>query len=517
MIAAAMVFFVATGFSDHTLWRADSFAQENPPGSPAEDNLETRGENGERIRCREIPEARGGTLIGYIVPCITYTIEHTTAEFSREMIAWLMPTVWAFITFVITMFGVKVLQGEGEVHKQGFLLLLKLTLVIMILELIPTVAVPQLYGVMTETQQIVSNMIGGSNTELHCDIDKYGDENTVVVWKQLDCVLGKLYGFTMGTDGKPSMLLAASVFGMLGGFFFGGTFGVALFVALVGVLWTMFSLVLRTVLAFLSSYLYASLMLLIAPIFLPLVLLKVTDTYFNKWWSSILACILLPVIITSYVMFAMMVYDKILLKPGSDLEVLFQYDQVKDGQRNAKQLCSKPVTGNPQGRSDISGIAQTILYNNPFLKNIPIPGLSAGNDRCASMMFPELDVTKMAGGKYETAKDGFTEMFKQAVKILVLTMLVNVGFQNVMAYAKMFIGSYAVGGSLSAVTAQEKKMEAALQSAEAGAIAGFENKSRSEFISRIPAALQTAALGNREAGGQADGFFGALGVSRKSE
>jgi type IV secretory pathway VirB6-like protein len=518
MLAAALVFFLVSPLQDHVLWSGKSYA-ENPAGSPPNDTLETTDESGARTRCRDIPEAKGGTLIGYVVPCIIYSIEHTSINFSKKMIEWLMPMVWAFITFVVTMFGLKVLQGEGEVHKQGFLLLLKISLVVSVLQMIPTVAIPQLYGIMKETQQVVATTIGDANTEIHCDVDRYGDENTMPVWKQLDCVMGKLYGFTMGTDGHPSMLLAASVFGLLGGFFFGGTFGVALFVALIGVLWSMFALILRTAFTFLNAYLYATLMLLVAPLFLPLTLLKVSSSYFDRWWSSILACILLPLIVTAYVMFAMMAYDKLLFGPDAEINKLFEYSNVQEAQRLPRQACDRSVAGNAAQRSQISGIAESLLYQNPFMQNFATPTQRAANNLCAGLNLPVLQIQDIHSTDYQNEKQWFTEMFMHAIKLLVMTLLVSVGFKNVVSYAKMMIGSYSAGGMMDATSKQEQQFARGIEEAQKGLREGFldaqgNTTSGAQFMERIPGAIGRSLIGSGDPNNPG-GFLG--GISRSSE
>lgn len=515
MFAAALTFFLISPLNEHVLWSGESYAQERQ-GTPPNDTLETVDENGQRIGCRAIPEAAGGKLIGYIVPCIIYSIEHTSIHFSREMIEWLMPTVWAFITFVIVMFGIKVLQGEGEVYKQGILLLLKIGLVVGVMEMIPTVAIPQLYQVMKETQEVVSQTIQDANNDIHCDVDRYGDENTLPIWKQLDCVMGKLYGFTVGANGSPNMLLAASVIGLLGGFFFGGTFGVALFVALIGVLWSMFALVLKTAAAFLNAYLYATLMLLVAPIFMPLVLLKVSSTYFDRWWSSILACILLPLIITAYVMVAMLIYDKLLFGPDAKINVLFEYENVRAAQRLPQQACDRQVAANATTRSQVSGIAESVLYRNPFLQNFSTPTLRAANNLCAGLSLPVLQIqdirTPEQEQQFQNERQWFTDMFMNAIELLVMTLLVSLGFSNVQNYAKMMVGSYSAGSLLEATSPQEARFAQGLDAAKEGLRAGFGNAYGPEFIQRLPTALQTSLLGDQARG--IPGFIG--GISRVS-
>ena len=505
ILAAALVLWLVAPMHQEGPWRMQSFA-ENPPGTPPNDTLKTFNDSGGKVACRDIPEAKGGVLIGYLVPCIIYTIQNVTVRITSEMIAWLMPTVWAFITFALVMFGVKVVQGEGEVHKQGFLLLLKIGLVVGVLQAIPTVMVPQFYGVMRESVEVTSRAILDAHSQIHCEIDKYGDGQTLVLWKQLDCVMGKLYGYATGSNGQPSMFLAASALGLMGGFLFGGTFGVTLFLMLIGVLWTMFTMVIRTAFHFLNAYLYAALMFIITPLFLPLTLLRITSSYFDRWWGSILACVLLPLTITAYVMIAMMVYDKILFGPNAEINKLFDYEGIKAAQRLPKKPCAMTTAGNPTTRSEAFGIPEQVLNNLPMLKQFSAPMTSAANDVCGLVELPNLQIIDTKYGNCTTTKECFSNLFKHALKLLVVAMLINIGFQRVLEFIRIIIGSSAVANMLDATSPAEKKIEQAMEQGRRDLIAGFKKKDGSEayagdFISNIPQAMRRGlGVGNDENG-----------------
>jgi type IV secretory pathway VirB6-like protein len=431
-------------------------------GSPANRNWTTLDANGKVITCSGLPEVKGGVILGYIVPCITKTIENTTIRFSTKMIEWLRPTLYAFITLVIVLFGVRVLQGGGQVHSEAILLLLKIGLVIAVLDLIPGYFVPQLYNVMNETQEVVAGTIGPDSSSIKCDMSHYQGGETLLVWAQMDCLVGKLYGITIGdgqTPGgkdRPNMLLAASIFGLMGGFFFGGTFGAILFLTLLGVLWTMFMIVIRTASGFLNAYLYASMMMIIAPLFLPLILLRQTATYFEPWWKGILASILMPMIITAYAMFAMILYDKMLFADDSLLQNLFNNKLVEKIQGMPKPVCSKATAGNNTNRADWGGIADisTLYKNNPFMRGAS-DLLMGSNDLCMGMQRPSLEMQNLLKDNKtlgttddETPKAIFTKMFYDAVKLLVLSILISLGYTNMQTLARLLIGSGATASLL---------------------------------------------------------------------
>jgi type IV secretory pathway VirB6-like protein len=470
-------------------------------GTPSSGKLQTVNQEGERIECAQLAEAKG-VILGRIVPCVSKTIEGATIRFTIAMIALFKPIMMSFFVLVITFYGVRLLQGGGQMHVEGILLVMKMTLVIMVLNMMPGTFIPAMYDVMTETQEVVANAVNPETSSLKCDVANYRANGTPQVWAHMDCLLGKLYGFTTGSETgpngekKPNMLLASSIFGLLGGFFFGGTFGATLFLACVGVLWTMFMLVLRTASTFLNAYLYGAVSFIISPIFLPLILLNATRTYFEPWWKGILASILMPLVITSYSMFALLLYDKMMFSDDALINQLFNNKLVQQMQGENKPICDVQQTGNPDARSNASGIQQSVLYSNPFFKNFINPMLSAANNRCGGFSKTTLNesaLADVAGNKIDgkSPKDVFTKLFYDAVKLFVLAVLINSGFTNIQNLSLRIIGSGAVASTMQPQGEAERKMMSVKAEARSSFVNAFRNDDGSvvkdgDFLARIP-------------------------------
>ncbi len=486
MLAAALVFLLV-GASHHSAVAQQS---DQPQGSPANANLETVDASGNRYRCDSIPEAKGGVLLGKMIPCLVKTIETGAVKFSREFIDWMKPIFYAFLTFVIVMFGLKVLQGEGQLQAQGIVLLLKIGMVLALFELIPNAILPDLYSIMAETQTVVMQTIGPDSINIQCDIDRYGDENTPMIWVQLDCLLGKLYGFTTGTpdaDGnaRPNMLLASSAIGMASGFFFGGTFGVAVFFLLIGMLWSMFSLVLKVVTAFINAYLIIALYMIIAPLFLPLMFLRVTTQYFERWTSAIMAAVLMPIIICAYVVLALQLYDRVLFAPDALMNKLFQYDFVKDVQMAPTKACeSTELAGKLDWRAKASdGTENQIYQQNPYMINQVISYLSGSQGLCSALNRTNIEMTK----------DQYLQLFKDAVMIFMVSWLIDAGFTALTGAIRPMLGSGAVAMTLDMRSREEERFQTALAQARNDFSRSFQEEdgssvSGTKFLTRIPIA-----------------------------
>ena len=480
MLFAALAFFFASPVQNHVALHAQEMGySEDTSGSPASEGLQATDGRGGTMKCADMPEAKGGVLLGRIVPCLIRTISNTTQSFSATIIQALMPLFYSFLVFVVTMFGVKVLQGGRDLHQQGILLLLKITLVLMILDQIPYTFVPAAYGIMQESQSIVASAIGPGSSSMHCQVSNFGDGATQLIWAQMDCVLGKLYGFATGKStnadgagggGGRNMFLAASVLGMAGGFFFSGTFGITIFLACIGVLISVFMMVMRTAIAFVNGYLVVCVLLIIAPLLLPLVFLKVTASYFEKWWKAILAAMLLPVLVTAYAMFALLLYDKMLFAPDALVNKLFDYSLVKDAQVPPQNMCGRATTGNLDftKASSLLGDLKRKMKD-PMTHDTTQPQLSGTNNPCSALTRHVISMDEIAGKLKSSgnssagAMDFIKHVFNDCVKLVILAVVITRGMQTVMGLLPLMTGSQAVSSLMNASSPQEVALQKRFQ------------------------------------------------------
>jgi type IV secretory pathway VirB6-like protein len=521
LVLAAAFYLTAPLFPYPTvLAQTPPVSGENIAATPAVNNPQTQV-NGKSKRCVNYPEAKGGVLLGIIVPCVLHTVEDSANDLSRKIISWLMPTVYSFIVLAVSLFGVKVTMGERNIQSQAILLLLKIGFVLAVLQMIPNdtttnPATPGLidtvYDVMNEgvsmttTALSVGQASAGNPSGIHCEIDQYGDANTPLIWKQMDCVLGKLYGFATGKNVGPgntkpvNMLLASSVVGLLSGFLFGGTFGVAVFLALVGVLWSVLHLILRVTMAYLNGYLVICVVVLLAPLFLPLVLLKITTDFFERWWKAILASILLPVIISAYSMFALLAYDQLLFAPDSKLQKLFDQDAIKSAQQLPKKLCDMHVTNDPSFQQEVGVSMDDLIKGNPLMQQFGTL-LSGSNDPCGAINAPNFDVTQIKDGTndFKDKQNALFLIFKDALKLFVMAFLIEAGLDAIEGAVNSFTGSRVAFAAMNARSQTEQKLIGNFQGARKAAEDAFSvegspgGASGAEFIKRLPGAALSSS------------------------
>lgn len=506
---------------------AQAAPSQPPSGSPSTADLQTTDPNGNPVSCEAIPEVRGGKLLGKIVPCMIHTIENSTVKFAAEMVDTLRPLLYVFLLLVVTLFGVRMLSQEPQIHKQGFLLLVKIAIIAIVLNDLGNIQaydgsggggkiIPTVYAVMSESQKIVAGAI--DTTNLTCNVDDFAGPNTPRIWAMMDCVMGKLWGFTTGTDpntGQPTtnMLLVSSFFGLMTGFFFSGAWGVTIFLGMVGTLFTIFMMVVRTAIAFITSYLTICLLLILSPLLLPLGFLKVTTSYFDSTWRIILAALLTPVIITAYSMFSLILYDKVLFSPTAPIQTIFDYDNIKEALQPPRPACSHPVTNNPYalrfGTNTPSDADLTQRFVSPFLRNTVVPTLSGANDPCGPLTITPLDADKINGlipakGPNADAdrRDAMRRILEQLLGLFIIAYLIHEGLMSLPTLIYQIVGKRSASASVEAVIGDGTKIQERSKEVYQNAINAFSGrnedgslrqKSGAEFLRDLPSDITRAS------------------------
>lgn len=471
------LFFMGAGAS--VAWAQ---AQGAPQGTPSESNLMTADGSGGKTDCRNLPEAQGGKLLGVIVPCVTHTMMTAAQNFSAKMIATLDPLVYIFMTLVVVLFGVKTVSGgvqHGGVNRlkgEAFVLVFKVGMVILLLQIIPSTLVPATYSVMAEGQSVVANAITGSASSEGCATSSAPGVGAAPVWAHMDCILGKMYGFTTGSGGRPNMLLYSSAFGFLSGFLFGGSFGVSVFLMLIGALWSLFMLVIRIAVAFTSSYLYICVLYILSPLFVPLMLLKQTQQHFDKWYRGILGSMLVPLLVSAYAMMALTLYDKVLFEPDSLFQQLFSPEFAEKVKAAPRQALDFSQAGNTQWREQVTGQPGQRLYGLGMNQNPLAPIMSGTNNPLASVNIPTLE---------NISKEQFANWFKTAFKLLVTAMVISGGLSTLMKALGRIVGSLSSAAAVTTPSDVDRAIEGRLKVAEQGLRSAVGNKSGSEFVSGL--------------------------------
>jgi type IV secretory pathway VirB6-like protein len=482
-------------------------------------------------RCADITQT-SGALMGLVIPCVTHSVEQATIRLTDGFAGIIRPVFYAFLVLVVTFFGVKVLQGEGQISREAFLLLLKIGIVITFINNFSSLT-PAIYDAMEEGQAIVasavlpetlyqnSTNVGGiginitvtqeNSNAIHCDFQDFQPQGASgVLWAQMDCLLGEVFGFAFGTGDRHNMVLGASILGMISGVLFGGTFGVGVFFAMVGFLFSIMLLVLRVGFAFLNAYIIAGIYIIISPLFIPLTLLKATASYFDRWWRGLAAAMLMPVLVTGYAIFAMLVYDKMLLAPDSLLNNLLDHQIFESASRGSKCYSPFGEQTNNQIAANTGVSREQMAMSSTFFGGVSQIFVGASQSVCV----PNLDMEEytppdMSEGQF------MSEIFFEMAKLLILAVIMQSGLKSVMGMISMVTGKASVGAALNPQQGREASLAAsgkAFQQGVSGAMKaplsdaekdqgftqedlGTRGASGGLFIARFPGAIASGAAG----------------------
>jgi hypothetical protein len=382
------------------------------------------------------------------------------------------------LILVVTLFGVRLLQQEPNITKQGFLLLVKIAIVATLLADLGNVRsmdfrnggsqgiiIPAVYDIMSESQEIIAGSINSAS--FSCDVANFAGPSTPRVWAMMDCVVGKIFGFKKSEVADengvkvPGMLLATSMIGGLAGFLFGGTWSIVIFFGMLGVVASIFMLVVRTAFAFINGYLIASVVIIISPLILPLVFMNVTRTYFDGLYKNFMAAFIMPVIVCAYAMFALIIYDKMLFAPDAMVQKIFKYDEVKDAMQDPKMVCDKQVTGDPRSvrqddPADDSAFNKMLKNNAGFMKNLAVPGLTGANNLCSTFRVPNLNINDMKDPEFKKGKETYEKLFSELMGLFILGYLLHAGLGKVQDLVGFIAGARSTNSGTGQLPGEER-------------------------------------------------------------
>lgn len=250
-----------------------------------------------------------------VVHCIQDSIIWGTVQYFNDVYGYLKNTIYAFFTLVVVLFGVGVLtQSVENVGRDSFMLIVKLAVVIGLLEnmgWLYTSIVDMTEGLLSLVVQFGMSGYGFIQCPFNSPIE-YAD-----VWFRVDCMLDSLIG--IGGKG-PGLEVGTGPAGLSRGllhFFMSSAPGSALGLVLLAmgfyVIFTLGMSILRAAQTYILGFLGISFMMAVAPLFIPLLVMKETKTYFDKWAKIILAFILQPVILFAFINMCLIALDVVMV------------------------------------------------------------------------------------------------------------------------------------------------------------------------------------------------------------
>ncbi|AZU37284.1 conjugal transfer protein TraH [Wolbachia endosymbiont of Bemisia tabaci] len=261
---------------------------------------------------------------------------HAKGSFLSVAQKRLKNTVTAILILALILFSIKVMSGGVRSPQEMYMLIIKFALVIYFTT---GSTMSHYYGELTKLSNGLSEIVIKASSESKdiCnyeegkdyEYDRAGQKvsySYLAPWDRLDCrILFYLgapldgIGGKIGTGGvatlavllgaAPVLLVAGSVIGII---FAGGQILVALVCIFMAIL--MMMVILWMCYVFILSLVALSVIIILSPLFIPMVLFQHTKGYFDGWLKELITYSLYPVILFAFLSFMFIACDKIYFK-----------------------------------------------------------------------------------------------------------------------------------------------------------------------------------------------------------
>lgn len=238
----------------------------------------------------------GQGLMNRIVPCISNTIIAATENFLVPFSAVLASTISALCLLAIVVFGAKAALGnQRQLKSETIILGIKLGLVIMFTS--------NFGGLFPHLMSIIDSMIIMVSGALVYEIDLRCPFE-LSIWMRIDCTLDQLIGGIL-----PGSLISSGMIGFLFASLFSPTIGVTVFFLGMGFLVIIVLALAKATYVFLSAYIGIAMMVVVSPLFIPLILFRVTKAYFEKWLRLLIGLMVQPIFLFAYITMLLIAFD----------------------------------------------------------------------------------------------------------------------------------------------------------------------------------------------------------------
>ncbi len=277
-----------------------------------------------------------------VVYCVKLAVFTTTQTFLAQTSAAMIPIVSAVMALSITLLGVRIVTGERDPQKMVFAMLLKFGIVWLFVDNLGQLAFDggltgPIFRTMEQLQAAIIPTMYQSGT---CQLGNSGlsgsylDPVTFEPWEYIDCILDYVFGFGVQAS------IASSIFGFIGSAFFSGTMGMMVFTLGISLVLSLAFFAFRAVYIVLLCYIYVGFLIVLSPLFIPLLMFKVTEDAFNKWLWNLIGGIFQPLVMVAYLALAMPLLDTMVFGEGDQslVKTLGKGKEITDKYRLASPI-----------------------------------------------------------------------------------------------------------------------------------------------------------------------------------
>ena len=220
------------------------------------------------------------SLTAPIVYCVKATIQNAVTGALQNLSDYFKLTIIAMFILAVTMHGAHLVSGERQVNGKSMVLMLKIGFVAYFSYNLGGFA-GSIFDIMDE---LVGYAVGGYSP-----------------WAMIDSILGVVFGFAPGFALFQGLAwLGAGLLSDTPNFAMSSAFLVA-FIELI-------LFIIEIVYVYLTAYIVVAFMLILSPMFIPMIIFQATERYFTQWLRTIIGAMLVPVFLFAMLYFALGLY-----------------------------------------------------------------------------------------------------------------------------------------------------------------------------------------------------------------
>lgn len=253
-------------------------------------------------------------LTSRVVWCIQSIVVASVENVLRDFLAVYKAAVLACLVLSITLYGVMFLNGSvRNLNGETFFLIIKFGVVCLLSFEIVTY-IPNIFGIMEHLQTIVSSYLDTANPTKCADsaylasLFPSHEGEGWSVWERMDCFIISLLGIGI-TVSVPVGIIA-----LLALILFSGGLGlIIIFVALSFFMMLMTGIV-KAMKIYLNAMITVGVLLIVAPIFIPMMLFSSTKRMFQSWFLLLGSNMMTSMFLVAYLTMMVGVFDALIFK-----------------------------------------------------------------------------------------------------------------------------------------------------------------------------------------------------------
>lgn len=276
-----------------------------------------------------------------IVGCVREVVDASTTKFFVQIGGFFSRAVAAVATLAVIVYGIMLSLGMVEkLNRDTYILIFKLVFVFWLITNSPW-AYGRLVAAMDELVSAVvlytpangtADSAGSDYSQANClqsmvkQAGSVGPKKHILPWLSVDCLIDSVIGIKVN-DADSTLPAGNQYFNKLvdtSQYHTGPSRGlINLFFATIqtsvlGIIFTivgfffiygLMMLVVRAMMVYLACYIGLALLMILSPIFIPLILFRVTKDYFDKWWKMLISFVMQPVVLMAYIIFSIAAVD----------------------------------------------------------------------------------------------------------------------------------------------------------------------------------------------------------------